>query len=237
MTANESPHVQTPTTVSQAGYVRLYISPFGPDVLPLAVPKAALPQVQNLSYHSIETFPEKRYGFIDLPVAEADKLRKKLHGAVLKGHKLRVEPASKDDMPRPAGDAALADATAAKKEKKTRSGEGSQKKRKRDRDEIPGVELDAGRKVKRGWTVPDDAKARKDKAKKDKKNKKDKGARSEAKSKFTDGPECLVKTILPANVASSAAVEPARRRRSVGRTSRARLLSTNSRTPGSSPRF
>ena len=207
MTAKKGPRARQPATAAEPGYARLYISPLDPDLLKLVVPAVVLPLARNPSYHSIDTFPEKRFGFVELPSAEADKLKKKLHGAVLRGIKLRVEQASQDDMPKPAKEAAAAAAGASsrKKEKKSASKDENKKKRKRDRDEIEGVELEEGRKVKRGWTVPEGAKPRKDKDNKKKKDKKDKkSGKRESKSKYSDGPECLVKTILPPAATSAA---------------------------------
>lgn len=34
----------------------------------------------TISYHTIDIFPEKNYGYIELPEIEADKLRRKLNG-------------------------------------------------------------------------------------------------------------------------------------------------------------
>lgn len=131
---------------------------------------------------------------------DADKLKNKLNGAVLKGTKLRVETAHPEPKPGPTTDIST---SKAKKEKK------KSKKRKLETDVIEGVHLE-GRKVKRGWTTTEQEmieekrkKARKEKkdekssrdekkAKKDKKKK-----RTSSKSKYTDEPECLFKTRLP----------------------------------------
>lgn len=80
---------------------------------------------------------------------------------------------------------------------------------------IPGFELPDGRKVKRGWTEPantaGDSKALKVAGEKSKKKS------SKAKSAFSDVPECLFKTKLPANASdlgkSSAADSNARKRK------------------------
>ncbi len=198
-----------PAAASDTGFTRLYISPLDPDLVDLVISKSVLAQARNQSYHTNQTFPEQRFGFIDLPAADAERLRNKLHGAVLKGLKLRVELAGNDDMPRPVGDAALADTTTTIKPKKLKNRDSGKKKRKRSNDEISWVELEGGRKIKRGWTS-DEAQSKTSKSKRgdrkdkqDKKDKKDKKERKQAKSKYTDGPECLVKTILPANAASS----------------------------------
>jgi hypothetical protein len=146
----------------------------------------------------IATFPEKRYGFLELPDEDAAKLKKKLNGAVVKGHKLKVDVAKPEKLPEPLGEAAMmAEEKASKKKDKGSVKDGKSKKRKREAEEIPGMELHEGRKVKRGWTVADEPKLRKDKKDKSKKGDK-KEKRREVRSKYTDHPECLVKTIIPA---------------------------------------
>jgi len=191
-------------------YTRLHITPLDPGLLPVVLSGSLLPKARNVSYHEIVTFPEKRYGFVDLPNEDATKLRKKLNGAVLKGQKIRVEPAKPEQRPEPLGEAAMSgDKVAKKKDRKSKREEDKSKKRKREAEEIPGVELEEGRKVKRGWTVADDPKAYKDKEKrkKEKKDKKDKKKKREVKSKYTEHPECLIKTVLPAKVLETGEVD------------------------------
>lgn len=198
-------------------YTRLHIAPLNPELLRVIVPQAVLPKARAISYHTLQAFPERPYGFIELPSADAQKIKSKLNGAVLKGVKIRVEPARPDNMPKPDPDAVVeAGGDLERKTKKSKT-EKREKKRKRDPQEIDGIELDEGRKVKRGWTVtPDEAKSKKKKekekeraksksgdAKKDKKERKEKKdkkkKRRDAESEYTDGPECLVKTKLPPN--------------------------------------
>lgn len=193
---------------ADAGYTRLHITPFDSELLKVIVPAAVLPNARHISYHSIQTFPDKRYGFVDLPTADAVKIKNKLNGATLRGAKIHIEPARPENMPKPIPDAIVApDATS--KSKKSKSDK-KDKKRKRDNQEIAGVELEDGRKVKRGWTVtPEEAQAKKKKAKDDerkhakssekKDDKKKKRKRPEPESQYTDGPEALVKTRLPPN--------------------------------------
>ncbi|KAI1388090.1 uncharacterized protein F4822DRAFT_301923 [Hypoxylon trugodes] len=183
------------STINSIPYTRLHITPLDESLLGVVVPSSVLPRARNISYHTIETFPEKRYGFVELPTADADKLKTKLNGAVLRGAKMRIEKARPESIPEPRGDA---DATETRKEKK------KSKKRKREIDVTPGVELE-GRKVKRGWTTSEREmidekrkKSKKDKKSKDKDaKKKKKEKKREVKSKYTDGPECLFKTKLP----------------------------------------
>ncbi|KAI1360963.1 hypothetical protein F5Y08DRAFT_331172 [Xylaria arbuscula] len=195
----------SPTELAEptTAYTRLHITPFDLSLQNVVLPASILPRARNISYHTIETFPEKSFGFVDLPTMDADKLKKKLNGAVLKGSKIRVETARPEPSLEPAANAD-ADATGATKEKKKKS-----KKRKHEPDVTEGVQLE-GRKVKRGWTTTEQEmieekrkKARKEKKdkpsskdeKKDKKDKKKK--RATVKSKYTDEPECLFKTKLP----------------------------------------
>ncbi|KAI0145433.1 hypothetical protein GGR57DRAFT_480184 [Xylariaceae sp. FL1272] len=194
----------TSVTDSATAYARLHITPFDQSLLNTVISASAFPRARNISYHTIEAFPEKRFGFVDLPAMDAEKLKKKLNGAVLKGSKMRIETARPETIPGPTapGDE---DSTATKKDKK------KSKKRKREAGVAEGVELE-DRKIKRGWTVTEKEmieekrkKSKRDKEKKDnkskdeKKDKKDKKEkRSHVKSKYTDEPECLFKTKLPA---------------------------------------
>lgn len=195
--------VSKPTASSaDAGYTRLHISPLDAQLLKVIVPAAVLPNARRISYHTVQTFPDRPYGFVDLPSADADKIRNKLNGAVLRGSKIRIEPAKPDNMPEPFGDAAMH--TAESKPKKAKR----EKKRKRDPQEIAAIELEDGRKIKRGWTVTPEEAASKKKKEKEKsskskgKDKEKKKKRREPESLYTEGPECLVKTRLPPNKSS-----------------------------------
>ncbi|KAK7752283.1 hypothetical protein SLS62_005819 [Diatrype stigma] len=187
-------------------YTRLHITPLDESLLNIVIPSSVLPNARNISYHTIETFHDKRYGFVDLPEADAEKLKKKLNGAVLRGSKMRIEKARPEAIPEPSGET-----DPAKEKKKAKKAKDKSKKRKREIDVIPGVELE-DRKVKRGWTTTEQdmikekrEKSKKDrmdkrsaddkKDRKDKKDKKDEKKRK-IKSKYTDGPECLFKTKL-----------------------------------------
>lgn len=173
---------------------RLRISPFNPDLLSILIPAAILESAINISFHALQTFPERNYGYIDLPITEAEKVKKKFHGSILKGSAMRVEVArpqktrktSEEDVVEPDHGSNL-------KEKK----KGKRKASKID-GVISGFELPEGRKVQRGWTEPVNtaggSQAPKTAMKKSKKKS------SKAKSAFSDGPECLFKTKLPANV-------------------------------------
>lgn len=200
---------------AEAGYSRLHITPFDSQLLKVIVPAAILPQARRISYHILQTQPDRPYGFVDLPTADAEKIKKKLNGAVLKGAKIRIEPARPEYIPQPIPDAIMTESTKPKRPK----GEKKDKKRKRDAQELVGVELEEGRKVKRGWTVTseeavvkkrkekdEERKSKKSKDKKDRDKDKDKADKKEKKkkrkdpeSKYSELPECLVKTHLPPN--------------------------------------
>ncbi|KAI0399785.1 hypothetical protein F4802DRAFT_535640 [Xylaria palmicola] len=210
-----------PMTESATAYTRLHITPFDLSLQSVVIPASVLPHARNISYHTLETFPDKRFGYVDLPAMDADKLKKKLNGALLKGSKIRIETARPESIPDPAADADLADAKKEKREKKKKK---KDKKRKRETDVIEGVQLD-GRKIKRGWTTTEQEmieekrkKAKKEKKdgkpskdehmdekidKKDGKDRKKKMKRTAVKSKYTDEPECLFKTKLPKSDSSS----------------------------------
>ncbi|KAK4118905.1 hypothetical protein N657DRAFT_650781 [Parathielavia appendiculata] len=191
----------TPTS-SDSPFVRLHVTPLDPELLKVVLSLALLPKARNISYHAIETFPEKRYGFLDLPIEDAEKLRKKLNGSVLKGVKIRIDRARPSRILTPLGQAAMAEE---KTSKKTTEGapppKDKSKKRKRGAEELSGVILEDGRKIKRGWTSADEPKEKW--SKQDKERKKGKNRKKQVKSKYTDHAECLVKTVLPANAAPS----------------------------------
>jgi hypothetical protein len=196
--AETDPSQSAPTSDNHP-YVRLHVTPLDAELLKVVLSSALLPKTRNISYHAIETFPEKRYGFLELPSEDAEKLRKKLNGSVLKGVKIRIERARPSRIPAP-----LAQAAMAKEKTPKRSTEGvappkdKSKKRKRGAEELSGVVLEDGRTIKRGWTSADEPKERRSKKDKEKKGKEKK---KQSKSKYTDHAECLVKTVLPANAA------------------------------------
>ncbi|KAM3494352.1 hypothetical protein MY3957_002360 [Beauveria namnaoensis] len=204
MTAEAAKKPETPCTVSpettEDGYVRLHITPFDADLLKIVVPATALPNARNISYHSIETFPERRFGFVELPQMDADKIKKKLNGMVLKGSKMRVEKARPEKRiePDPADDADKVEKKA--KVQKDSDDAARPRKRKREMGVIDGVMLD-DRKVKRGWTEPADYKNKKkskDSSKETKSTEKD-SKRKQSRSKYIEKEECLLKTRMPPN--------------------------------------
>ncbi|KAK8131539.1 hypothetical protein PG984_007977 [Apiospora sp. TS-2023a] len=196
------PHSKSaPFAPDADGYVRLHIAPLDPDLSSLVLSSAIRPLARNISYHTLEAFPDRRYGFVEVPLARAEDLKKKFNGATLRGSKMRIEQARPESIPPPTGVVAEEDV----KPKKTHKKEKKEKKRKRgDPEVVDGVEL-RDRKIKRGWTLSEGEmikEKRKDKGRdksvKEKKEKKDKKEkRTAVKSKYTDGAECLFKQKLP----------------------------------------
>ncbi|KAL7910811.1 hypothetical protein GGI35DRAFT_445669 [Trichoderma velutinum] len=180
-------------------FVRLHIAPLDAELIKVVIPAAVLPTARNISYHTLETFPERRYGFVELPEADAEKLRRKLNGTTLKGSKMRIEKARPETQLEPNGD----EEEIPEKKKKP------SKKRKREPDVLEGVVLQ-DRQVKRGWTETPTTTKRRDRKDKDKENKdkkKEKEKMKRPKSKYTEGDECLLKTKLPPNTMKNLAPE------------------------------
>ncbi|EXJ72239.1 uncharacterized protein A1O5_04743 [Cladophialophora psammophila CBS 110553] len=158
---------------------RLHVTPLDPDLLQVVVGPHLLKLVANLSYHTIQTSPENNYGYFDLPAMEADKLKKKLNGAILKGRKIKVEEA-RPKKRRRIEDLGTEDAPVA---------EAKRRKKSKDRNVIQGHEIPADRRVKRGWTEPRSTKS----------SKKTKGKAVSSSSKYTDKTEALFRTKVPPN--------------------------------------
>ena len=164
--------------------LRLHITPFSKDLAQSILSAQSSFAAESISYHTLDTFPEHNYGYIELPTMEAEKLKKKLNGSILKGKKLRIEHArpqkrrlepeqGTEDRSSPAGE----EFRLSKKPRKSVS-------------ELQGHELASGRKVKRGWTEPE------------------KGNRmgtsksrsvSRVASKYTDKSECMFRVQLSQN--------------------------------------
>jgi hypothetical protein len=166
---------------------RLHVQPLTPDLLRAILPASAFELVENLSYHSLQTFPDNNYGYFDLPAMEAEKLKKKLNGAILRGKKIKIEEATPRKRRHEDEEA---DVPAVESIEPTI--ESTARKSKRSRKEagvIKGHSISADRKVKRGWTEV--------KAEKTKRSKKDKSNRPS--SIHTDKEELLFQTKVPAN--------------------------------------
>lgn len=187
-------------------FTRLHITPFDADLSRIVLPASVLPKAKNVSFHTVETFPENRYGYVDLPTADAEKLKSKLNGSVLKGVKMRIETAHPESRIDPSEVEERRKKKKKDKAKKSEDETGSSKKRKRDDNTEEGILL-SDRKVKRGWTETPDYKQKKKDKKKEKADKsgkeksKDKAMR--IKSKYSEQEECLLKVRLPAGASKN----------------------------------
>ena len=176
--------------------IRLHITPLDSTLLQTYISPSLLLQSANISYHTIETCPERIYGYIELPAMEAEKLKKKLNGTTLKGTKVRVEEAKPKSRKRKIEHEAEEDT-----ERPGKSQKRSSKKSKREEDVLPGVDLPQGRKVKRGWTEARGESGDKERKRSKKENKKDGKKEKREKSKYTKESELLFKAKLPPNKA------------------------------------
>jgi hypothetical protein len=168
---------------------RLHITPFNPDLLPVILGPSLLASAANISFNTIQTFPENNYGFLDLPVMDAEKVKKKINGAILKGKKIKVEearPRKRRRIEDSDEKTALSEGTTEEKKAKKPKKE---KKEKKDRNVIPGHELPTDRRIKRGWTE----------ANKTNPTKTRKGETKVPASKYSDKDELMFRTKLPEN--------------------------------------
>ena len=173
---------------------RLHVSPFDRALLPLILPPPILECATSISYHEIQTFPDRSYGYVTLPVMDAEIITKKLNGSILKGSRIKVAEARPEKTKRKLQDIQDEDKDRLEKKKKPRKSR-SEGMGKREDGVLPGVELPRERRVKRGWT--DEENVAKGKERKEKKE----GAYKKAKTKstYTNGREVLFKTTLPPN--------------------------------------
>lgn len=167
--------------------MRLHITPFNPELLAATVGPNLLHSVTDISYHTIPTFPENSFGFISLPAMDAEKVKKKVNGAILKGKKIKVEEARPKKRRRldEHGDGVEQPDPATV----TAPSDGPKRTGKKDRDVISGHELPASRKIKRGWTEVGRPKS----------TKRIPHEATQPSSKFTDKNELLFRTKLPPN--------------------------------------
>ncbi|KAJ5727126.1 hypothetical protein N7493_004946 [Penicillium malachiteum] len=175
--------------------VRLHITPFNSDLLPSVLPPSIRATATEISFHTISTFPENNYGYVTLSTMDAEKIKQKLNGKILKGKKFKIESArpQKRQLEEEVEVEPIKEKKKPKKSKpeKSKSGE----------NVIEGYELPSDRKVKRGWTDPSNGK--KDKRKYDKsKSKDDKKEKPQPKSKYSEKAECLFLTKIPPNRAA-----------------------------------
>lgn len=209
--SHSQPSVASPkaSSGSDSEFTRLHISPLDPELAKIIITAAVADKARNISYHNLETFPERRFGYIELPTMDAEKLKKKFSGTTLKGNKIRVEKARPEERLEPTAELDKTVETEEQKSKSKRESETleARKKRKRDPDVVEGVVLN-DRKVKRGWTEPADQ--RRKKSRKDKETDKE-GKTTEKKkrpkSMYTEGDECLLKTKVPAHAVANISVD------------------------------
>ena len=165
---------------------RLHITPFSAELVKTVLPPSLLEQANNLSYHTIQTFPENSYGFVELPQAEADKLKRKLQGAILKGRKMQIEDA------RPSKRRRQEDAATREPETSKATPVHKTQANKKDTKAIEGRDLSPDRKIKRGWTKaedgPTDRKLRRKRVKGD-----------QSTSKYSEKDELLFRAQVPPN--------------------------------------
>ncbi|ERF69640.1 hypothetical protein EPUS_03632 [Endocarpon pusillum Z07020] len=161
--------------------VRLHITPFSKDLAQSIVSAQSSVAAESISYHTLDTFPEHSYGYIELPTMEAEKLKKKLNGSILKGKKLRIEHArpQKRRFEREQGEEGRISPV----------GEECRlsKKPRKSVSELQGHELAPERKVKRGWTEPE---------KGNRMGTSKSRSASRVTSKYTDKPECMFRVQL-----------------------------------------
>jgi len=170
--------------------VRLHISPLAPETLPAIIGPSLRDQAKNISYHTIQTFPENSYGYVELPAMEAEKVKKKLNGSILKGKKMKVEEA----RPSKRQHAEMDEETTATSTEAQPPKAKKLKKGKKDRSLLSGRELTPERKVMRGWTE-----SKQDKPKKERSTKKDKSKAERPASKYSEKEELLFRTKIPPN--------------------------------------
>lgn len=118
---------------------------------------------------------------------EADKLKKKLNGSVLKGTKVRIEEAKPEKKRKVEPEEHEDERKARKKAKK-------EKRRKREEGVLSGHQLEEGRRIKRGWKEDGLDKKSSKKAKKSKISKHD-------GDEGLEGKKLRFKTSIPPNVA------------------------------------
>ena len=177
---------------------RLHISPLTPENLPTVLRPPFSEHATDISFHTLVTFPERAYGFVTLPAADAERLKNRLHGSVLRGEKIRVEEA----RPKTSLEMDHKEVNGSEKRRGKRN-LSLQTADEKDGGALPGVELETGRKIKRGWTEPEGGNKRAPKKTKDKTiTKKEKDAYKPAS--ISGKEECLFKTQLPPNVRSLA---------------------------------
>jgi len=158
-----------------AATVRLHITPLTSATASSILPAGT--DLSTVSYHTLATFPEASYGFVDLPADAAAKLKKKLHGATFRGVKVRIEEARAEEWKTRREQDATAEEDGGSKRAK--------RKRAREQGVLEGFEI-GDRSVVRGWT-----------------EKVDRGRDGEKKKRKKERGECLFKLVIPPNKADN----------------------------------
>lgn len=194
-----SPIIMTSTateTLVTSSRVRLHITPFNADLYEKLTSATARAEATNVSFHTVETFPERGFGYLELSKMEAEKLKKKLNGTTLKGAKMRVEEARPQKKRK-------ADETEEEREVRKKA---KREKAEKEDGVLSGWEMEEGRHVKRGWTDENEAKTN-TKAKKSKDGKAGGKKEGKGKKESRDGKKALFKTSVPPNAMPLVAVE------------------------------
>lgn len=180
---------------------RLHISPLDETLLDAILHGRP---AQEISFHSIPTFPENSYGFITLPSEDAQKIMKKLNGAILKGKRLRIQPARPQTWRYPVHDEEEAsDCSNANTTTPTATAPSVSNnlanvpaKRRVTDNVLPGGLLPQERRIRRGWTEPIMASRMRKLAQPE-------GMKNAQRSKYTDKRECLFRVKIPPNKLSA----------------------------------
>lgn len=173
--------------VLACSFRRLHIAPFTAELEDRIIAPSVKPFAREVSFHAKPTFPERAFGFVELPEMEAEKLKKKFNGSTLRGQKVRVEDARPERKRK------------SDEEDEQESGGKARKvarrdKKRREEGVLSGVELEDGRSVKRGWTEKgEDGKSAKGKGKESK---------SQAAEGEVDGKKLRFKTTIPPNASA-----------------------------------
>lgn len=165
--------------VLACSFRRLHVTPFTAELEDKIIAPSLAPLVRELSFHSKPTFPDKGFGFIELPEMEAEKLKRKFHGATLRGQKVRVE----DARERKVGDEEVGMDEGGGRKKSMR-----RDKKTREEGVVSGVEIEEGRVVKRGWSG-------------EQKRSKRKASLTQPAESKVEGKKLRFKTTVPPNVA------------------------------------
>lgn len=165
---------------------RLHISPLDQTLLDAILHGKP---AQEISFHSIPTFPENNYGFITLPNEDAQKIMKKLNGAILRGRKLRIQPARPRYTVNHDDGGASNRSTATTTPSTSNTPTDVSRKRRLTDNVVLGDLLPQKRHIKRAWTEPIMKR----------KSALPAGVKNPQRSKYTDKRECLFRIKLPPN--------------------------------------